>query len=945
MLGLGSSLAKGGASLLTFVKDNLKLYLDFKSNKSDTLKFPSEGSTSFDGSSNYIETSDSADFDFGTGNFSISFWFNVDDINWNWAVSRVNTANNADVYRGGTNNGGKLIFRDIAGSSDIIGSTTISANVWNHYTAVRNNGTLKLYLNGVEDASASSSGNFDSDKGFRIGRWQSSGDYWDGQLTNVAVWSRALTPEEIQSIMNKSYSQLKGVEKTSLVSWWALDSQSDGLVQPATGEVLGNEISGDPTFDNASNWSVSLGNGGVDVNTTVSGKLSVVNAQDTRLYKYSILTVGKLYKVTFVVDSYSSGRVRGLLDNAITFTPTGAGTYTRYFVASNTFFLVSFDGTANMTMTDISIKEVTSNTGVVTGATTTTSVYGGNAPILPRAVDVAKEGQADAIGNGSLTTSSGGYADLGNDSLIQFGGSFSVSCWFKTTDTTSTNEMVIAKADDGVSAGWLIRLNSSRKLDFVYTNSASGGVGVTINDTGSVVNDGEWYHVAFVHESGVGNRAYKNGILIGSNSTGTDLGSHTPNLHVGSQDYSSARALDGSFAQVGLWQGALTQSQIQSVMESTSYLKIPADVKSTLGSELITNGTFDSDISGWGKSNISNTPDVTYNNGKARIAYSSSGNTINIGINTTNNPFNGLSGIVKVTGNIQIISGSISSGAFFQVYETNTANNVSVTPDSNGDFTAYIKVGTNNQLGIYVSADVCTFEVDNISAKLVSNDLVAYYPLDGSSEVKGLNFDGTNDYIQLPVPFSNTNHSISVWANHSGTNDVIFSAQDSSSDGIRLFIDDGNRLLYTINNSSALVSTSYPNQWVHYVCTYDGSTMRVYANGVEVKDVATEKTVSTTTNARIGATSFEAGGYFEGSIRSVALYSTTKSASEVLGIYNNGINGNESSNSGLVGYYKMNNASIVSDLSSNSNDGTVNGATLISAGTTDSVGNNDGGLL
>ena len=50
MLGLAASLAKGGASLLTYVKDNLKLYLDFKSNRSDTLAFPSEGSTSFDGS-------------------------------------------------------------------------------------------------------------------------------------------------------------------------------------------------------------------------------------------------------------------------------------------------------------------------------------------------------------------------------------------------------------------------------------------------------------------------------------------------------------------------------------------------------------------------------------------------------------------------------------------------------------------------------------------------------------------------------------------------------------------------------------------------------------------------------------------------------------------------------------------------------------------------------
>ncbi len=134
---------------------------------------------------------------------------------------------------------------------------------------------------------------------------------------------------------------------------------SDTAGNQVTQSTLGSEISGDPTFDDASNWTISLGTGSLDVNTTVSGKLSAVNAQDKRLQKYSILTVGKVYKVTFVIDSYTNGRVRGLFDDSITFTPTGAGTYSRYFVASNTFFLVSFDGTANLTMTDISVKEIT----------------------------------------------------------------------------------------------------------------------------------------------------------------------------------------------------------------------------------------------------------------------------------------------------------------------------------------------------------------------------------------------------------------------------------------------------------------------------------------------------------------------------------------------------------------------------------------------------------
>jgi len=720
MLGLGSSLAKGGASLLTFVKDNLKLYLDFKSNKSDTLKFPSEGSTEFDGSSNYIETSDSADFDFGTGNFSISFWFNVDDINWNWAVSRVNTANNADVYRGGTNNGGKLIFRDIAGSSDIIGSTTISANVWNHYTAVRNNGTLKLYLNGVEDASASSSGNFDSDKGFRIGRWQSSGDYWDGQLTNVAVWSRALTPEEIQSIMNKSYSQLKGVEKTSLVSWWALDSQSDGLVQPATGEVLGNEISGDPTFDNASNWSVSLGNGGVDVNTTVSGKLSVVNAQDTRLYKYSILTVGKLYKVTFVVDSYSSGRVRGLLDNAITFTPTGAGTYTRYFVASNTFFLVSFDGTANMTMTDISIKEVTSNTGVVTGATTTTSVYGGNAPILPRAVDVAKEGQADAIGDGSASfNGSTDYIDLGDSTDFDITNSITLSSWVNF-NSTSTN--VILARDDNTNENFILYGWSDGKI---YGQIRIGGVGKTVD--GGTYSLNVWYHVALTYD-GSSLKIYVNGILQDTLSASGSIDNDDVSFEIGRKG-NNAFHFDGKISQVGVWQGALTQAQIQSVMESTSYSNIPADVKSTLGAERVLNSDFSDGENLWNLTNASVVDGVLDIDIGAFTYYATQ--STDSGGSIYRQYESGY--LMKIV----IVVDEYTSGSTI-VYAT--GNNIG-TFNSAGTHTIYYKPSANQYLILRSGGSGFEGKISSISIKRVTNDIVAYYPLDSSSS-RG---NGTDD--------------------------------------------------------------------------------------------------------------------------------------------------------------------------------------------------------
>ena len=70
---------------------------------------------------------------------------------------------------------------------------------------------------------------------------------------------------------------------------------------------------------------------------------------------------------------------------------------------------------------------------------------------------------------------------------------------------------------------------------------------------------------------------------------------------------------------------------------------------------------------------------------------------------------------------------------------------------------------------------------------------------------------------------------------------------------------------------------------------------------------------------------------FIGSISSVSLYNTAKSAEEVYAIYQQGITYDESSLSGLVGYWRMGDDTskaypTIADSSSNSNDGTASGA-------------------
>ena len=79
MLGLSTSLVKGGAVGRTYIKDGLKLYMPYKG--ADTTKgtqFVGTGSTSFDGDGDYISIS-STTYNVHNTSYSFAFWVKLSD--------------------------------------------------------------------------------------------------------------------------------------------------------------------------------------------------------------------------------------------------------------------------------------------------------------------------------------------------------------------------------------------------------------------------------------------------------------------------------------------------------------------------------------------------------------------------------------------------------------------------------------------------------------------------------------------------------------------------------------------------------------------------------------------------------------------------------------------------------------------------------------------------
>ena len=152
------------------------------------------------------------------------------------------------------------------------------------------------------------------------------------------------------------------------------------------------------------------------------------------------------------------------------------------------------------------------------------------------------------------------------------------------------------------------------------------------------------------------------------------------------------------------------------------------------------------------------------------------------------------------------------------------------------------------------------------------------FPALGSAE-----FNGTSDYVQLPTPFSHTNHTIAAWVynNQATPNTHIFDARDGGTDGIRLK-NQGGAIEYLLNGFYTITSSTYVGDWFYLVATYNGTTAKIYIDGSEEQSTATSQTISTTTDACIGVRNFQQDtAFWNGNLANVAIWNRALNSDEI----------------------------------------------------------------
>ncbi len=200
---------------------------------------------------------------------------------------------------------------------------------------------------------------------------------------------------------------------------------------------------------------------------------------------------------------------------------------------------------------------------------------------------------------------------------------------------------------------------------------------------------------------------------------------------------------------------------------------------------------------------------------------------------------------------------------------------------------------------------------------------------------RALDFDGSNDYVNCG---NSSGVSITgaitmeAWIRPDvlATQSII--KKNTATSGYELSLSQPNngRVFVRLNGSATYridSSTLYPRDgqtWMHVAATYDGSTMKLYVNGVlEGSITGPSSIVSNANNLLIGADPSDLmGKFFNGCIDEARLWNVARTQQQIREFMCRKLTGSES---GLVGYWRMdeNSGLTAFDETANNNDGSL----------------------
>jgi hypothetical protein len=334
------------------------------------------------------------------------------------------------------------------------------------------------------------------------------------------------------------------------------------------------------------------------------------------------------------------------------------------------------------------------------------------------------------------------------------------------------------------------------------------------------------------------------------------------------------------------------------------------------------------------------------NDGHNDIVAANFGGKVSVLINTGTGTFNAQVTYTVGTNPIGVATADFNGDGKMDIVATNnTSNNVSILVNNGSGFNAVTSYAVDLHPYNVATADFNgDGKTDIVTSNAAANDISI---LNSLIPAAALNFDGVDDNVSIPnnAAFGITNAiTIESWIKTTGSPTteqyVVTKNDDSYYIGLNVAGANGKVSFYLNGVSSSWLysnsTTLNDNNWHHIGCTYNGSTMSIYVDGVLDNSTALTGTITTgISNMYLG--SRNNNQFFQGSMDEFRIWNRSLCAAEI----QHNMSGEIASNAnGLVAYYKFNqgygsanNTTIttLADSTSNAFNGTLNNFALTGA--------------
>ncbi len=939
----------------------------------------------FDGTDDYIDCGDDASLQI-TGAITLEAWVKLTETtSWDAMISKAfwdddlkrydNTAYELK-FSGSTN---KVDFwfsksGDETTDMEVIGNTALTVGQWYHVAAVFSPSSfVKIYVNGVEDASVTSgvvSSIYNSTRPLYLGlgAHTTGGEYLHGYLDEVRIWNIALSADQIRAMMCKKLTSTNlpsGVSWSNLKGYWRLDE--------GTGTTTNDQTSNDNdgTLKNGAAWV----NSGAAIGDASSYDYTGTNPSD---FSATISHTNGDYLTATADDGTVKGiqvyRVDGTPMRSGATTPVNISLYTNrywgvFITGTNPTYSLTYNYNGYPDINDenkLALARRSDNSDDSWSDAAATLNTGDNTLTLSNSTgtEYALAEKTETHGPGKAISFDGtdDYINCGNNRSLDVDddGKITLEAWVKVSGSTNDEQCIIGRWYDGQTwdASYVLEIENNSLKPRIAINNSSGDLHCTSNED---ISANKWHHIAGVYD-GTDLKIYADGVLKSTYSNSNGISNSAAPVTIGKYTNSTdPNPFNGVIDEVRIWNTALDITTIRNWMCRTITDDHPQR------SHLVgywkfdnTSGTTCSDWSGKGNDGTMTNMDPSterVNSGAAlgdASAYDYTGTNpgdFSATISHTNGDqltATGDGGTVQGiqvyrvdatpsrTGAIYPSNISPYTNRYWGVFEIGTSPTYSLTYNYNG----YPGISNESKLVLVRRSDNSDDSWSDASATLntgdntltLSNSTGTEYALAEKSgtygPAKAISFDGTDDYVSLSNALSDmTELTIEAWAYYTGgsnvgvifmdatdacCNDLVF---DMTNSGIGIRADkSGASLEY--EGAAAVTGLDLGNAWHHITWTMTSTESKIYVDGIlkTTKSVSGSNEGYHTSNPTIGTwwdgnTSNGPKKYFKGILDEVRIWNVALDITTIRNWMCRTITSDHPQRSHLVGYWKFDNTS------------------------------------